>query len=164
MRNDPIRRSTRSNSATDPSSCAFSSSKLALGTSLWFDQAVFALCTSEKTVLLTPHEARVLQALPHPPNQCHHSEGLMRKLKKSGPSDLQRHALQQTISGLRHKLDLCGQYGRLLHTRHGFGYMLLLNQSGTAEGGTFTDTQEAERGQAMPSLARCSHEQILMKT
>lgn len=147
MRNDPVHRSPRSSSAT-VSSCASSSKRIALGPTLWFDQTIYALCTPEKTVLLTPHEAGVLEALLDQPNQCHHAEELARTLKKAGPGTLRRHALQQTISGLRRKLDLCGQHGRLLHTRHGFGYMLLLNRSDTAERDRSSEEQEAARDQA----------------
>ncbi len=69
MRNDPVHRSPRSSSATVPSG-ASSAKRIALGPTLWFDQTTYALCTPEKTVLLTPHEARVLEALLDPPNQC----------------------------------------------------------------------------------------------
>lgn len=122
--------------------------QIMLAAHVWFDLALYTLCTPEKTILLTPHEARVLEALLQRPNRCHSAEELVRKLKKRGTGDLQRHALQQTIVGLRRKLDQCGQDGQLLHTRRGFGYLLLLNQSSETTRDTSSDTAEGTRGQA----------------
>jgi DNA-binding winged helix-turn-helix (wHTH) protein len=97
-----------------------------LGPYLWFDPPNRTLWRKRKRTLLTPRETQVLILLLQAPG-CYLSSRLLADwLSPPKGKPVFEHSIEQTISGLRHKLGESGKRQRILQSQRSSGYRIFL--------------------------------------
>lgn len=95
--------------------------RIMLRSDLWFDPALATLQRQGTTILLTAREAAVLKVLLQTPRGWHSAHDLAGRLQRRW-AQINAHSIEQTITGLRHKLGESGKHPTILLSRYDLGY------------------------------------------